>query len=93
MGDVKTKKVDVRVITSMNIDPIEAVSRNILRRDLFYRLNVISIKLLTLKERRGDIPVLIDFFIKKYNDLFKHNVKGISNEVENVLKHAVGMGM
>lgn len=81
LGDTKAKKVDVRVVTSMNVNPTEAVQQNILRKDLFYRLNVISIKLPPLRERRCDIPILVDFFINKYNDAFKHNVKGISKEV------------
>lgn len=81
LGNIKPNKIDVRIITSMNINPIDAVHKNILRKDLFYRLNVVGIKIPPLRERRDDISILVNFFIKKYNNLFKHNVRGIGKEV------------
>ncbi len=81
LGDIKSSKIDVRIITSMNVNPVDAVHKNILREDLFYRLNVVGIKIPPLRERRDDIPVLVNFFIRKYNNLFHHNVKGIEKEV------------
>ncbi|RKJ34666.1 AAA family ATPase, partial [Butyricicoccus sp. 1XD8-22] len=73
--------VDVRVIATVNEDPIDAVANNHLRKDLYYRLAVVSLLIPPLRERREDIPLLVDEFIKKYNELFKLNVKGVSKEV------------
>ncbi|WP_027307982.1 sigma-54-dependent Fis family transcriptional regulator [Caloramator sp. ALD01] len=76
IGDVKEKKVDVRFIASTNISPEECLKRGLIRRDLYYRLNVISIKIPELKDRRTDIPLLINFFINKYeNKLGKDKVQ------------------
>lgn len=76
VGDVKEKKVDVRFIASTNISPEECLKRGLIRRDLYYRLNVISIKIPELKDRRTDIPLLVNFFINKYeNKLGKDKVQ------------------
>ncbi|SHE27709.1 sigma-54 interaction domain-containing protein [Caloramator proteoclasticus] len=76
VGDVKEKKVDVRFIASTNISPEECLKRGLIRRDLYYRLNVISIKIPELKDRRTDIPLLINFFINKYkNKLGKDKIQ------------------
>lgn len=64
LGDTKTKKVDVRIIAATNRSLEEMVAEGTFREDLFYRLNVISIKLPPLRERRSDIPILVETFLK-----------------------------
>lgn len=86
IGDTRTKKVNVRVIAATNIDPIIAVERRILRRDLYYRLNTITIALPDLNERKEDIPLLTEHFIRKYNKILYRNVKGISSEVASIFQ-------
>jgi len=84
VGDIRTRDVDVRVIAAMNIDPIEAVTKGDLRKDLFYRLNVVSIKVPRLSERQGDIQHLVKFFIQKFNYKLHKQVLGISDEVMDI---------
>lgn len=81
IGDSKETSIDVRVIATINEDPIDAIANNRLRKDLYYRLAVVTLFIPPLRERNGDIPVLIEEFIKKYNRLFKLNVKCVSEEV------------
>lgn len=86
VGDTKTVKVDVRVIAATNQDLSEAIKKGKFREDLYYRLNVISVKIPPLRERRDDIPLLLEYFLeKKNNEVNKNNknnkkVTGISKE-------------
>lgn len=82
IGDTKDTPVDVRVIANMNEDPIDAVANNRMRKDLYYRLGVVTIFVPPLKERKEDIPLLVQHFIEKYNERFQMNVKGLSEEVK-----------
>lgn len=84
VGDVRTKNVDVRVITAMNIDPMEAVQTERLRKDLFYRLNVVSIRVPDLSERKGDIKDLVHFFIQKFNYMLHKQALGVTDEVMKI---------
>lgn len=81
VGDTKDKKIDVRVIATINEDPIDAIANDRLRKDLFYRLSVVSLFIPPLRERKDDIPTLAQSFIKKFNHLFDMNIKRISNQV------------
>ncbi|WP_107935217.1 sigma-54 interaction domain-containing protein [Ureibacillus chungkukjangi] len=81
IGGSKEIPIDVRVIATVNEDPIDAISNNRLRKDLYYRLAVVTLFIPPLRERYEDIPVLIKEFIQKYNELFKLNVKSVSNVV------------
>ncbi|HUX42702.1 MAG TPA: sigma-54-dependent Fis family transcriptional regulator [Rectinemataceae bacterium] len=65
VGDSREIPVDVRIIAASNKDLKEEVSRGLFRMDLFYRLNVLPIHLPALRERRDDIPLLVDFYMKK----------------------------
>ncbi|UWG98795.1 sigma 54-interacting transcriptional regulator [Dehalobacter sp. DCM] len=65
IGSSKSKKVDVRIISATNRCLQEEVNKRTFREDLFYRLNVINIRVPSLKERRNDIPIIIDHFIKQ----------------------------
>jgi arginine utilization regulatory protein len=81
VGDTKDKEIDVRIIATINEDPIEAIANNRLRKDLYYRLSVVSLVIPPLRERKEDIPLLVQTFIEKYNHLFQLDVRKISNKV------------
>jgi arginine utilization regulatory protein len=81
VGDTKDIPVDVRVIANINEEPLEAVRNNHLREDLYYRLGVVTVFIPPLRERKEDLPSLVQHFIEKYNERFQMNVKGLSNEV------------
>ncbi|MGG1674396.1 sigma-54 interaction domain-containing protein [Neobacillus sp. NRS-1170] len=82
IGDTKDTPVDVRVIANINEDPIDAIANNHLRKDLYYRLGVVTIFIPPLRERKEDIPLLVEHFIEKYNERFHMNVQGLSDEVK-----------
>jgi Nif-specific regulatory protein len=84
LGSEKTVKIDIRVVAATNRDLEKMVSENKFRADLFFRLNVINIKLPPLRERRDDIPLLVDFFVKKYNELYSKQIAGISKQAEEL---------
>ncbi|MGI6685297.1 MAG: sigma-54 interaction domain-containing protein [Bacillota bacterium] len=81
IGENKERQINVRVLSALNISPIEAVKKGILRRDLFYRLSVVSVRVPPLAERKEDIPLLTKHFINYYNNLFNRKVKDVSPEV------------
>jgi Nif-specific regulatory protein len=85
VGDTAVVKVDVRVIAATNVDLQEEVAKQNFREDLFYRLNVVSIYLPPLRNRREDIPRLIDYFLDKYNVVNDRKLRRISREMLNVL--------
>jgi len=84
VGDTRVRKVDVRVMAAMSRPPLEAVSRGMLREDLYYRLNVICLAIPPLRERHEDIPLLTAHFIARFNSQLMMNVKGVSDEVAEV---------
>jgi len=81
VGDTKLRKVDVRVIAAMNIHPQEALKNKLIREDLYFRLSVVNLYLPPLRDRKNDIPVFIDHFIKKYNRELGFSIRGVSSEV------------
>ena len=85
VGDTQTVKVDVRVIAATNVDLQEEVAKGNFREDLFYRLNVVSIYLPPLRNRREDVPRLIDYFLDKYNAVNSRRLRRISRDMLNVL--------
>jgi DNA-binding NtrC family response regulator len=85
LGGIHTVKVDVRIITATNKNLDEEVKKGAFREDLYYRLNVVNIRVPPLRERKEDILLLIDFFLKKYNARHKKNVKGVTREVRDML--------
>ncbi len=82
IGGVKDITVDLRIIASTNKNIVEDVKNGNFREDLYYRLKVIPITILPLRERLEDITILTKFFIDEFNREFKKNVKGISRETE-----------
>lgn len=108
LGGGPDQKVDVRILAATNKDLEQAVAAGSFREDLYYRLNVVSIHLPPLRERRGDLPVLVDVFLKKYNGQFNKDYDRISDanmarfmsydwpgnirELQNLIKRIVIMG-
>jgi len=85
VGGVKTIKVDVRIIAASNKDLEKAVEDKSFREDLYYRLNVFPIKIPPLKERKEDIPLLVEYFINKYCLELKTSQKSISKDALDIL--------
>lgn len=83
IGAAQVVPVDVRVIAAMNRSPEEALKEGELRSDLFYRIQVVHLEIPPLRDRKGDIPLLIEHFIKKFNFLFGTLVTQME---ENVMK-------
>jgi len=104
LGSNKTEKVDVRIIAATNRDLMEMMHRREFREDLFFRINVIRLTIPPLRERREDIPLLLDHFIERINlkqskqikkvspsalkTLFDYDFPGNVRELENIVEHA-----
>ncbi|NWF98418.1 MAG: sigma-54-dependent Fis family transcriptional regulator [Nitrospirae bacterium] len=87
VGAVKSVRVDVRIVAASNRDLEKAVEEKKFREDLFYRLNVFPIQIPPLRERKEDIPLLVDFFINKYCQEIKTPIKEISKEALELLSN------
>lgn len=85
VGSTKSQKVDVRIIAASNKKLEELVESQDFREDLFYRLSVIPITIPPLRDRREDIPLLIDFFLNRFNNEKRHEVIGFSSETLGIL--------
>jgi two-component system, NtrC family, response regulator AtoC len=86
VGGSKPIKTEFRLITATNIDLEKAVKEGRFREDLFYRINVIPIKMPPLRERAEDIPQLVDFFLQRYTSRFRKKINGITDSTVNMLK-------
>jgi DNA-binding NtrC family response regulator len=86
LGGKAEQTVDVRVIAATNIDPAEAVHRGRLREDLFYRLNVFALHLPPLRERREDLPLLVQAFITEFNRRNQKSIAGVDSQVMKILE-------
>lgn len=85
VGSSKTLTADIRFIAATNQDLLEKVRKKEFREDLYYRLNVIQLRLPALRERKEDIPLLAEHFLEKFNRLNKKEIKGISREASEML--------
>lgn len=85
VGSNQTLKTDVRVIAATNRNLEEALQKKTFRDDLYYRLNVVTIFLPPLRERREDIPPLVDHFLRKYSEKNRRTVPRISKEARDLL--------
>ncbi len=108
LGSTVSKKIDVRVIAATSRDLRKEVDEGRFREDLFYRINVMKIHLPPLRERRGDIPLLVGYFINLFNEKLGKDIEGLSSqampllmayswpgnirELENVIERAVLLG-
>jgi two-component system response regulator GlrR len=107
VGSEQPLAVDVRIIVATNKNLEESVKQSLFREDLYYRIHVIPIELPPLRERREDIPLLVDHFLKKYSGQMKKDIKGLTpvalqrlmlhewpgnvRELENTMEFAVAM--
>ncbi|MFC2098491.1 sigma-54-dependent transcriptional regulator [Bacteroidota bacterium] len=92
VGSNKPIPVDVRLICATNIDIHDMVSDNKFRQDLLYRINTVEIHLPPLRERTGDIPLLVDHFLKIYSKKYKKNIKGINSDALKILSQYLWPG-
>ena len=87
LGGRCSVSTDVRIIAASNEDLTEAVRKGFFREDLFYRLDVFHIAMPPLRERAGDLPLLIDAFLKRYNDTFQKEIRGLSPECVGIFEN------
>jgi transcriptional regulator with PAS, ATPase and Fis domain len=87
VGGGKTIRTDVRIVAASNQDLKQMAAERTFREDLFYRLNVIPVHVPPLRDRREDIPVLVNHFLRKYNKDFGRQVQGITAEALALLTH------
>ena len=85
LGSEKTLTVDARVIAATNKNLAKLVRKGVFREDLFYRIHVVRVELPALRERREDVPLLVDHFLAKFNRLQSKNVPGVSGEAMAVI--------
>lgn len=81
LGETKTRKIDVRVMAATSHDLRDKVGEGSFREDLFYRLNVVPVNIPPLRERKEDIPFLVDHFIKRHNAKLNREIEGVSPEL------------
>jgi len=86
VGGIRTVKVDTRILCATNRDLNKALKDQIIREDLFYRLNEVTINLPPLRERREDIPLLIEHFLQKYNALYNKKYRPLSSKSIELLQ-------
>lgn len=85
VGGTKPIPIDVRVLSATNVDLEKAVAEGHFRKDLYYRLNVFPIQIPSLRERKEDIPDLVDSLIQRYNQEYGRNVNDISDEAMELI--------
>jgi len=85
LGDTKPKIADIRIVAATNVDIENRIKNGRFREDLYWRLNVIEIKVPPLRERKDDIGILTKHFISKFSERHKKNVKGVDKQADSLL--------
>ena len=85
VGGAKSIKVDVRIVAATHRNLVDEVKKGNFREDLFYRLYVIPVNLPALKDRSSDIPLLVDYYIKKFNQHNNGNIEGITDDAMDLM--------
>jgi len=85
LGENTPRQLDVRIIAATNRNLASLVEQGLFRKDLYYRINVITLELPPLRQRKEDIPVLVDHFIARFNERNHRSVRGLSREAMNKL--------
>lgn len=85
VGDTKARKIDVRVVAATNVNLREAAKRGEFREDLFYRLNVFPVRIAPLRDRRDDVPLLIDWFLQRFCEKHKKDITGLRERALDAL--------
>jgi DNA-binding NtrC family response regulator len=92
LGGRTEQSVDVRVIAATNVEPLQAVQAGKLREDLYYRLNVFSFRLPPLRERKEDMPLLVQAFITEFNQRNQKSIAGVDHQAMRLLEHYMWPG-
>jgi two-component system response regulator AtoC len=87
VGGTSPVNLDIRLIAASNKDIKQATAERSFREDLFYRLNVVTLRLPRLCERKDDIPMLVSYFIEKYSRPFEKKIRGMSSDALDILMH------
>lgn len=85
LGDSRSRLADIRIIAATNKDLLDCVRNDTFRGDLFYRLNIVSINVPPLRERKEDIPVLVDYFLNRYIREYDKSPKSLTRDAMNIL--------
>jgi two-component system response regulator GlrR len=107
LGDPRTRSADIRIVAATNMELQQMVEQSAFREDLFFRLNIVSLCVPPLRERKEDIPLLVEYFLKKYSAQHRKSLKKVSKgamtammsyswpgnirELENKIQHAIVM--
>lgn len=85
LGSTKSEKADVRIVAATNKNLEEMVQQGLFREDLYYRINIVTLFLPPLRERKEDIPLLVEHFLRRFNSLRGKEIKGLSAKAMNIL--------
>ncbi len=85
LGSTKSEKADVRIVAATNKNLEELVERGLFRDDLYYRINIVKLFLPPLRERKEDIPLLVEHFLRRFNNLRGKKIQGLSPAAMNIL--------
>lgn len=86
IGGVEDRSVQIRLICATNRDILEEIAARTFREDLYFRINVLSLRMPSLRERADDIPILVDYFLKLHSDIFERPASPISKTLMRVLQ-------
>lgn len=92
LGDTKSYELKARIISAMNQNPFEAIKEGIIREDLYYRLAGFNLHIPALRDRKSDIILLLEYFLKRYSSLMGKKIIGIDDELRKILTNYTWKG-